>query len=103
MKIDDLPDYYKFKDDVIAWEQHFFEIKEDTLFRADIDTTFALHRPTAPGGYVDDILTYRTAYPYEIRHLPWYENSDMISEEERYYLANKRKEIGWWSSKTELK
>lgn len=43
--INDLPDCFANKTDVIAHEQKFWEHREGDLFRAPIDTTFALYRP----------------------------------------------------------
>lgn len=99
LKIDDIPDYYKFKDDVIKNETRFYERMEDGMYLADLDTTFAIHEPYAEGGFVDDMITYRMPYPIQCRHLPWYENSEKISEEDLYYASQKRKDIGWWSSR----
>lgn len=99
LKIDDILDSYKFKADVLKQEQPFYEKMEYGMYVADVDTTFALYEPYADGGYVDDIITYRMPYPIQCRHLPWYEDVDNISEEDRYYVAHKKTTIGWWSSK----
>ncbi|MBQ8224411.1 MAG: hypothetical protein IJZ86_03535 [Bacteroides sp.] len=46
LRIDDLPDCYAQKSKVIEWESRFYkEENEDSLFRAPVDTTFALYRP----------------------------------------------------------
>ncbi len=45
LKIDDIPDYYPQKKDVIKWETKFWcNPISDNLYKADIDTTFALYR-----------------------------------------------------------
>ena len=46
IRIDDLPDSYHNKSKVIEWETQFWrdEVKPG-LYRASIDTTFALYRP----------------------------------------------------------
>jgi len=98
LKIDDLPDCYKYKQDVIKWEMQFYEKKEGNLFRAPIDTTFALHRPNVIGSRHSDMMTFRTSFPYQMRHLPWYEDSSNLSEEDVFYTVNKKKTIGHWSS-----
>lgn len=97
LKIDDLPDCYQFKQDVINWESKFYKNRFGNVYRADLDTTFALHRPNKQVGYTLNFLTYRTAYPYQVKHLPWYEDSSNISEEEMFYILNKKKDVGTWS------
>ena len=62
LRIDDLPDTYRFRDEVIAWESQFWEVEiEPNVFRADLDTTFALYRPSAPKG---SRRALRTGAPY---------------------------------------
>lgn len=98
LKISDIPEYYAFKREVIEWESKFYKKKTGNLFLAPVDTTFALHRPSSSGRLSDNI-SFRTDYPYQIRHLPWYENSSNLSEEERFYNATKKRDIGMWSGK----
>ncbi len=89
IRIDDLPDCYNRKAEVIAWESRFFEHPVgDGLFRAPIDTTFALYRPRIGLSRRPSLESYRLAAPYCIRHLPWYEDSAAPSEEEKYYKAH---------------
>ena len=38
---------------------------------------------------------YRTSTPYLIRHLPWYVNSENMSEEEQYYVNNITQSTHW--------
>ena len=46
LKIDDIPDHYPLKSQVIDWEARYWkENIADNLYRANIDTTFALYRP----------------------------------------------------------
>ena len=46
IRIDNLPDCYDQKQNVIDWEQKYFTpVNKDNLHRAPIDTTFALYRP----------------------------------------------------------
>lgn len=100
LKIDDLADCYDYKQEVIQWESQFFKNKVCNLYKAEIDTTFALYRPYAKDEHTSNIISFRTAYPYEIKHLPWYEDSANLTEEEIFYLTNKKRNIGMWSSKT---
>jgi hypothetical protein len=83
LRIDDLPERYRFRSEVIAWESQFWEEElEPGVYRADIDTTFALYRPSVRG---PSMRALRTGPPYVARHLPWYQDSHHLSEEDRYY------------------
>lgn len=89
LKYDDLPDHFVHKGSVTEWEKHFYTNKyEDGLYVANVDTTFALYRPKAKGGSHDFKMNIRTSFPYQCRHLPWYEDSNNLPEEEQYYIAH---------------
>jgi hypothetical protein len=96
LKIDDLPDYYEDKKKVIEWESQFWTNKvEENIYDAHIDTTFALYKPMT--NYVTDtVRAYRTAGKYVARHLPWYENTAMPTEEDAYYRAHVRRGASHW-------
>lgn len=96
IRIDDLPDYYKNKESVIAHESKFWmHPVEDSLYSASIDTTFALYRPFCGGPANDFQKTFRTGFPYVIRHLPWYVDSAHMSDEEQYYVDHLRQSTHW--------
>lgn len=86
LKIDDLPVYNNNRMDIIRWESFFFDdvISIDPLlYRAEIDTTFALYRP----GIINDFYSaIRVGAPYEARHLPWYWKTNIEDEEISNYL-----------------
>ncbi len=87
LKIDDLPDHYDLKQKVTDWEKSFYERKiDDFLYDAQVDTTFALHKPYAMVSTRGIFKMARSAYPFEARHMPWYTNSKNIGEEEEYYI-----------------
>lgn len=97
LKIDDLPNEYKYKWDIIRYESFFFRdiIYDDkyTLYNALIDTTFALYRPEK---YRKEIKVsfydaIRVGYPYEARHLTWYVNSEKLTEEQNKYFNDGKK------------
>lgn len=93
--IDDLPPTYHLRDDVLAWEAQFWEDEaEPGVFRAPIDTTFALYRPTAPKG---TYRALRTGPPYVARHLPWYIDSAHLSDEETYYRQHMMPGVSNWN------
>jgi hypothetical protein len=86
LRIDDLPDHYRFKEHVLAWESQFWDdrrLVEAGAYRSPIDTTFALYRnwefPPPP---IDAI---RTGFPFVARHTTWYIDSSAATEEERFY------------------
>jgi glycosyltransferase involved in cell wall biosynthesis len=96
LKIDDLPDHYSKKNEVIKWEiQNFQNEIEPGLFLASIDTTFALYRPREKGDW--KLKALRTGYPYEARHLPWYNDDAHLSEEDIFYANTKLREVGHWT------
>lgn len=97
LKIDDIPDFYPKKSDVIKWEMKFWNVPiSENLFKADIDTTFALYKAFSVEQQWGKTL--RTGGKYLARHLPWYENPDSVLEEELYY---RKETIGssWYSMK----
>ncbi len=84
LRIDDLPDHYKLKQDVIDWEDQFWKHKDEKGFwKAKVDTTFALYAPYAKGG--GECKALRTDFPHVAAHMPWYEDSANPSEEDVYY------------------
>jgi hypothetical protein len=96
LKIDDLPDTYKDKEEVINWERQFSEVRVSELFfKAPVDTTFALYKPWSWAGASSRHLHYRSDYPYQARHLPWYSDSKNLSKEDKYYKASIEKSTHW--------
>lgn len=100
--IDDLPDHYKLKEKVIEWESVFWKEEiEPNIFKALIDTTFAVYKPYFIGEPIDpDCFCIRTGHPYSVRHLPWYMNSAKPTEEELYYLGH-IKTLTHWSKQNQ--
>jgi hypothetical protein len=96
LKIDDLPDCFSRKNEVLEWEKQFYEKKiDDLLYLAPIDTTFALYRPFVKKEVKHSHQIFRTAYPYSARHLPWYLDSNDLPYEERYYNENSSTSTHW--------
>ena len=98
--IDDLPDNYLYKKNVIEHETQFWKDKFDkNLYNADVDTTFALYRinKKGPAGYIRAV---RTTPPYSIRHLPWYQDSNELSSEDVYYNAHSETRTHWTTYST---
>ena len=96
LKIDDLPDHFQNKQQVISWEMQFHtSLIRNRYYKADVDTTFALYRPGITHGANKYLLMYRTIFPYELRHLPWYLDLNKLSEEELYYIKNAKTSTHW--------
>lgn len=96
LRIDNLPDHYKFKQKVIDAEKMDHLTKnEDDLYRRATDTTFALYRPRVKLSRSRYAEAYRTSHPYQAEHLPWYMNSDNLPEEELYYIEHCMKPTTW--------
>ncbi len=94
--INDLPQHYKLKENVIGLEKEYWQKKvEEDLYDAPVDTTFALYRPLAKGN-ADQCRAYRLGGKYGAQHLPWYENTDRPSEEELYYKEHVSKNSSYW-------
>ena len=105
LRIDNIPDSNQQKKDILdvesAYYEHFY--KERTLYRAPIDTTFAVYRPNI-SPLKRDLTRYklpqceawwlsaRMAAPYEALHLPWYEDSRSDNAEQEFYRAQIRLE-----------
>lgn len=95
LKIDDLPDQFKNKQEVIEWESQYFKNEIDDLFYlANVDTTFALYRPYMRGG-ASRLKMFRSKSPMEAYHMPWYNDSSNLSEEEIFYINNAKTSTHW--------
>jgi hypothetical protein len=84
LRIDDLPDAYKFKREVVSWESRFWVTQlAPRLYDAPIDTTFALYRE--PGPHSVDQAAVRTGFPYVARHTTWYLDNGSLPDDEQFY------------------
>ncbi len=91
------PATYLHKAKVERWEAQFWEQPlAPRLFRAAIDTTFALYRGPTPHRYEP---AARTGYPYLARHLTWYLDDGALTSEERFYRERAREDVVNWSRK----
>lgn len=97
LRIDDLPDHYGPKHDVVAWETPFWQQEiEPGLFSAAIDTTFAVTRVSRPAS----VPSIRTGPPYVARHLPWYDDTAHPSDEILYYREHGDRALTHWTRPT---
>jgi hypothetical protein len=96
LRIDDLPAHYRFRSQVVAWEKQFWMAPVGRgVFLSQIDTTFGLYRPNSAFAMSPAL---RTGYPYLGRHEPWYQDSENLTDEQRYYVGELEKTArGHWS------
>lgn len=99
LKIDDLPEHYKLKNDVLKWEIGNWEkVLSENVYDALVDTTLALYKPLAYGN-AEECSAIRVGGKLTARHLPWYADTDHTSEEEQYYKNHAKATSSYWSSK----
>jgi hypothetical protein len=95
LKIDDIPNNYALKDEVLKWEDKYWKkVDANGNYIADIDTTFALYRPklrTKKFFYTG----LRMSFPYEARHLGWYIDSENLSDEQKFYKETVNASSSW--------
>ncbi|WP_444210239.1 glycosyltransferase family 2 protein [Dialister succinatiphilus] len=78
LKLDDLPENYKYKYDIIRFESFYWEKRmqyQFPIYDAPIDTTFALYKPGGVAVKNNFYNGIRSGYPYIARHLGWYVNN----------------------------
>ena len=99
LRIDNLPDHYYLKQNVIDWEKQFWtslrtHIKDTVpIFNAAVDTTLAMYK----GGSGPSIApALRTGWPYVAEHLAWYVNSNALTEDEIYYRTHTNTSVASW-------
>lgn len=99
LKIDDLPTCFSRHEEVARWEQKFWRVElAPGIYDAPADTTFALYRPWARGGWW--IPGLRLGAPHLLRHLPWYADSNHPDDEERYYQSRIQRASSHWTPST---
>ncbi|MBW3520795.1 glycosyltransferase family 2 protein [Chryseobacterium sp. NKUCC03_KSP] len=97
LRIDDIPDSFPLKNEVLSWEQQFWQSElEPQVYKASIDTTFALYKP----GYFyeeqkDFIKGIRIAGSYTSMHGGWYKDMNNLTEEEEFYQRTANSSSSW--------
>jgi GT2 family glycosyltransferase len=95
LKIDDLPDHYPLKGEVIKWESQFWKHPVgENVYEAGVDTTFALYKPGVYKYLLHPGL--RTGEPYTARHLPWYSHSQKLTDEDIFYRLRADQSVNSW-------
>ncbi len=95
LNIDDLPDSYRLKNEVMQWEAQFW--KDQILpgvYESGLDTTFALYKPYTHTYFIHPSL--RTGKPYTARHLPWYSDTTKLTDEDLFYKLHADATINTW-------
>jgi hypothetical protein len=78
------------------WESQFWQDQVgslpggDPVFRALVDTTFAVYNKRFFDGRGDHLQAVRVAGRYTCRHLPWYKDLGLPAEDERFYRLRSR-------------
>ena len=99
LKLDDIPDHYGRKQEVLNHEGQFWNpanLIDRGAYNSPIDTTFALHQPWGADNHSID-PAWRTAPPYEARHMAWYVDTNNLTEEEQFYRSRASAGITTWS------
>lgn len=100
LRIDNLPDSYVKKGEVLAAEKPFWTQPEEgnffaaPVFRAPIDTTFALYAPGS--GRWPREPHFRLGPPYLMEHVPWYEDSAAALPERDFYRRTATRDWNHW-------
>lgn len=102
LEIDNLPNSFNKKNQVVNWEKQFWENKIEgipILYKAAIDTTFALYKPYYFLGGNLSSPHIRVGFPYMARHMPWYADSLHLMEEDIYYVEHCETLTHWTTGK----
>jgi hypothetical protein len=96
LKIDDIPDTNPNKEKIIVWESKFWRSKiNKNVYKAPIDTTFALYRPRYSYKLKDFTKAWRTDFPLQASHGGWYLDSKNLTEEQHYYFKTANASASW--------
>lgn len=96
LRIDDLPDCFTNKDQVLAWESKYWQRPiGDDKYIAVIDTTLALYKPNVRVGIDYTGYRIRVAGKYTAVHRPWYIDSSNLDAEEQYYVNSVVQSTHW--------
>jgi hypothetical protein len=86
IKINDLPDHYRYKNQVIRNEGRWWlEEVEPDIYKADTDTTFSLMRNIGDNIYKSLRIAKND---FICKHIPFYIDLENLDEEEKYYIEN---------------
>ena len=96
LKIDDIPSTNPNKDEIVAWESKYWNSEIiSNVYKAPIDTTFALYRPYYKYKLKDFTKAWRTGFPVQAIHGGWYVNLKELTEEQLYYMKTANDSASW--------
>lgn len=97
LRIDDIPDFFKQKEQVLRWESKFWKNPiGKNLYRSDIDTTFALYPPHFKYSRLEFFYPgIRVAGDFTAKHMGWYMDSKNLSSEELFYFETANSSNSW--------
>ncbi len=96
LMLEDIPETNPNKNKVLTWEQQFWKTKlKEGVYKAEIDTTFALYRPRYNYKLKRFTKAWRTDYPIQARHGGWYIDVNNLSEEQIYYMQTANSSASW--------
>ena len=92
---------FKFhKLNILKWESHFWKSKiNEKVYKAEIDTTFALYRPRYRYKLKHFTKAWRTDFPLQAKHGGWYMDINNLTEEQQYYMKTANDSASWQMSK----
>lgn len=90
LKTDDIPDITQAGRLLQKWEKQYYKHRlnyfSPYLYDSALDTTFALYRPQKEWKTRNFYKAIRVGFPYEARHLPWYKDLSIQSDEDLFYV-----------------
>jgi len=103
IKLDDLPDTFYKKQEVINHESIFWgrlgtiEGEKMPVYIGPTDTTFCVYRQGTHPLQGNTATGIRSGAPYLVKHIPWYYDYDNLPEDELYYLQHLKVNWTHWS------
>ena len=98
LDISDIPDYFPLKEKVIKWEMQFWENEiNENVYRANIDTTFALYKPRFLQNMIKTPFYegIRIAGDFTAKHMGWYLDINNLTDEQVFYQKSSNKSASW--------
>lgn len=85
LRVNDIPADAMIGTEAIVWERRMWK-KEVApgIYRAPVDTTFALYRTEWPNPMAATWSDLRCDHPYVARHMPWYLTPATMTDEDRF-------------------
>lgn len=96
LKLDDIPESNPNKSLIEEWESKYWKTELlPNVYKAPIDTTFALYRPGYRYRLERFTYAWRTGAPLQAIHGGWYIDVNALSEEQVYYMKTANSSASW--------